>query len=77
MTVLERVFELRFLGKGSNNGNMDDGYNAGRNSDKFDVKVVWHNESVLSPLLFVIVMEIITNNVAEEYSCGNYCMQMV
>ena len=45
-------------------------------SKAFSVKVGLHQGSVLSPLLFVIVMEVITKEL--RWDCrGSYCMQMI
>ena len=41
-----------------------------RNSEEFEVKVGVHQGSVLSPLLFVAVMEVLTQEVREELPCG-------
>ena len=44
-------------------------------SKAFNVKVGLHQGSVLSPLLFVIVMETICSTY-EQVCLWNYCMQM-
>ena len=44
-------------------------------SEEFEVKVGVHYGSVLSPLLFVAVMEVVTRKVRAYH--GNYCVQMI
>ena len=48
----------------------------GRVSKGFGVKVGVHPGSVLSPLLFIIVMEALSRKL-EEVCQWNYCMQMI
>jgi len=43
------------------------------NSKGFEVKVVMHQGSALSPLLFVIVMEAISREFGVAVSCGLLC----
>ena len=43
--------------------------------EEFEVKIGVHQGSVLSPLLFVTVMEVVTQK--EKTYHGNYCMQMI
>ena len=46
-------------------------------SEEFEVNVGVHQGSVLSPLLFVAVMEVVTRKLRERAYHGNYCMQMI
>ena len=46
----------------------------GGDSDSFDVKVGLHQGSILSPLLFVIVMEMVTRELMDCH--GNSCILM-
>ena len=45
-------------------------------SEEFEVKVGVHQGSVLSPLLFVVVMEVLAQSVKEGYR-GSCSMQMI
>ena len=44
-------------------------------SERFEVKVGVHQGSVLSPLLFIIVLEALTRSAGKGYHM-NYCLQM-
>ena len=48
----------------------------GVTSDNFELGVEVHQGSVLSPLLFILVMEEATRE-CRVGACGSYCMRMI